>query len=210
MKTAKINVRTPVGELEWVRVEGEGHCFGKDYSKEEAKYTANVILSKEVFNKKDKQYGGKSFKEVLDDFHKEHSKGKGEPCYRQHEIRIYDEDGSGDFEVEETDDFVIKAKTAAYWAKTGKKNDLPITDASGKRYPRGYFEDNPIGNGSRGRLAITVAPYDYSGNRGTTAYLNGLQLSVFKPYEGNVNFDEIEGDTDADVAVAPEENEVES
>ena len=203
MKKAKLNLLTPVAELEWVDIEGRGTCFGADYDADKAKYTASIVLTKEQFEEPQKD--GTSLKEKIDTFYKEHGKG-GRNCYRDHEEISYAEDGSGETTKEKSGKIVIRAKTNIKYARSDKPNYVTVTDASGKPYPRGYFEDNKIGNGSKGRLSINLAPYDYSSNTGIAAYLVGLQLSNHIIYTGNSQITgKVEGDTDAEsIAVAPE------
>ena len=184
MSKTKLSITTPVGKLEWVDIEGQGRCFG-DYNQDEAKFFASVVIAK-------KDFEGSEFKAKVDEFHKQHGH-KGKPCYRQYVERVYDEDGSGDYEEVKTEDYVIKAKTNAYF--NGKPNYIKVTDSKGSPFPRGHFVNDKIGNGSTGRIAITVMPYNVSGNKGTTAFLNALQVAKIVPYEGAVKFDEIEGDT---------------
>lgn len=199
MKKPKLIITTPVGELEWVDVQGRGSCFGKEYKAEDAKFTASIILTKEVFEAPMKD--GESFKHKLDTFHKEHGK-KGDPCYRPYVKRIYDEDGSGDYEEEETDSVVIRAKTNVFYSNSDKPVKITVTDKSGAPYPPNHFVETRIGNGSKGRLAISVCPYDFSGNKGTTAYLSGVQLAHHVKYTAGAKFDQIEGDTDATSVVS--------
>ena len=93
---------------------------------------------------------------------------------------------------EETGMLEFNFKTNETFAD-GTKKVVSVYDAKGRKVDLG---DRLIGNGSRGRVNGTVAPYESGPNAGITLYLNSIQLTKFVEYEGGDGFEAFDADPD--------------
>lgn len=175
-KTAQV-VTTPVGDLEWVFITGKGK---KDLNDND-RYVADVVMDKEK---------AQPFIDEIEAFWDEFKpkKHKGAPK------------SLGWKEIEDDAGESTGRIRLSFWTGTtfpdGSQKIVKVFNAKGAEVSLG---DKKIGNGSRGRIKGAMDIYDSGpGARGVTLYLNGIQLSKFVPFEGGVNFDEIEDDEGGD------------
>lgn len=185
-------VNSPVGDLEWVIINGEG----KKDLKGNPKFSAQVVMNEETYE---------AFKaKVMAFWEANKPKGVKKPKslgLYEHQIPTGEKDEDGDNIYEKTGNFVVQFSTGTTY-KDGKAKVIQVFGPKGQELSLG---DKKIGNGSRGRLQGVMAIYTVQ-NEGTgkvidggvTFYLNGVQLSKFVPYVGGPNFDEIEDDVEDD------------
>ena len=201
---------TPFGTLRWVYINGNPT---RDLSGRE-KYSANLVVPRKE---------GEEFARKLMDFwnaNKPKSAPKRPKSMGVYRIFTYeDEDGTvrrktlaltrspedlPEGAVEDKDHLEISAWTSTTMP-SGSPKEVPVYNAAGKRVhmPRG----TRIGNGSRGRLAVTASIYNTSGNVGIALYLDGIQVTHYESYSGpDVSFEATDGDfTDTELAAPTED-----
>lgn len=183
-------VNTPVGDLEWVIIDGEGKkdLKGKDI------FSAQVVLTPEKYE---------AFKKEVDAFWEANKpKGIKEPKsmgFYEHKVPTNEKDEDGDIIYETTDNMAVQMKTGTTYAD-GNPKTIKIFGPKGQELSLG---GKKIGNGSRGRLQGVMAIYEVKAGKkvteaGVTFYLNGIQLSKFVEYSGGPNFDAIEDEVEDD------------
>jgi hypothetical protein len=186
----KLSLHTPIGNLEWVIISGEGKedMYGK------STYTASVVLdlSKEAH---------KEFIQQIKEFWEE-NKPKGfkkppkfVPLYDYYEYTDEkDEDGDRIKNLIEGKK-LFTAKTGTQYPD-GKPKVVQVSNSFGAK----VVLNCNIGNGSRGRLGITLAVCETRVKKngpivdaGVSAYLNGIQITKLIEYEGGgISFDAVE------------------
>lgn len=175
---------TPVGDLEWVIIDGEG----KDNLQGNKIYSAQVVLDK-------KQYA--EAKKQVDDFWAANKpKGIKEPKslgFYEHKVPTDEKDEDGDTIYEVTGKMTLQMKTGTTYAD-GNPKKIPVFGPKGQELSLG---NKKIGNGSRGRLQGVMAIYTVTAGKkitdaGVTFYLNGVQLSKFVEYVGGPQFGAID------------------
>ena len=184
-------VNTPVGDLEWVIISGDG----KEDINGDPKYQASLVLDPE--NEKHQ-----AFLDKVDAFWEANKpqgfKGKTPSSngLYPHKKDTGEKDENGDRIYEETGKTLLATKTGTTY-KDGKTKVIKVFNAKGAEVSLG---DKKIANGSRGRIGCVMAIYattDKSGktivNAGVTFYLNSLQLSKFVEYAG-AGFDALDDD----------------
>lgn len=188
-------LQTPVSDLEWVIISGEGKENTLNGNME---YQASLVLDP------DNNESHKTFVNNIDAFWKANKPTK----YKQdepksnglypHKVPTGEKDEDGDNIYEETGKLVLATKTKTTF-KDGNQKVIKVFNAKGAEISLG---DKKIANGSRGRLKVVMSIYeqkDKKGNvlaAGVSFYLNGVQLSKFVEYEG-AGFDALE-DEDGD------------
>lgn len=181
MSLPSVQIDSPIGELEWVIIDGEG----KPDLNGNPKYQADVVVSAEV---------GEAFIERVMEFWEE-NKPKGAKAPKSigvYDHTVKDEDASreaGENVYVPTGNKVIRFKTNPFYA-SGDPKIVKVFNSKGNEVS---LMGKKIGNGSRGRINGVMGIYDNStAARGVTFYLNGIQLSKFVPYTGGVSFSEME------------------
>lgn len=181
---------TPVGDLEWVVIDGEG----KEDLKGDMKYQINLVLE-----------GDKAEAEmakVRAFWEENRPKSIKEPKsmgFQPHAVKTEEKDPETDkwiYEETGKTNFIFKTGTTY---NDGKQKVIKVFNAKGAEVTLG---DKKIGNGSRGRIKGVMAIYTVESkgkiiDAGVTFYLNGVQLAKFVEFAGGPQFDEIE-DEDAD------------
>jgi len=192
-KTAKFPFKTPLAEIRWVNITGQGKLkfdpegkLDKDATSS-YQYTATAVLTKEqaepviaklkAFWKDNKPAGATKMqydtikpemKDVLDK--------DGNP----------QEDDEGAPIQEATGLYLLGAKTITHWPD-GKPNKIKVLRGNGQPLNLGEKE---IGDGSIGVIHGTMGINTYKGNEGINFYLTAVQLKKFVEKMG--------GDVDAD------------
>lgn len=178
-------VESPVGELEFVIVRGEGKL---NTLNDKHYYQANLVLPADA--PETKQF----IEEINEVWLAKRAKrfSKSEPRstgWSKHKVNTGEKDPDTDEIIyKETGNIVFAFKTETTY-KDGKPKKVLIFNSKGREVEIG---DKKIGNGSRGRIKGVVGYYEQPKEAGTTLYLNGVQLSKFVEYTGGVSFDEIE------------------
>lgn len=187
--TLKLN--TPVSDLNWVFITGDG----KEDLNGNPKYSASVYF--------DAEDDVKAFEEQVMEFWKEHKpksarKPKAIGIYR--ECEVVGEDGkltaksiTQPIDVDEfkpTGRIIITAKTGTTWPD-GKPVVVKTYNAKGAEVALG---DRVIGPGSRGRLGVTLGIYENGANVGVSIYLNSIQITKFVELQSDAGFDAVDED----------------
>lgn len=189
-KYATEAIKTPVGNLEWVTISGEG----KENLNGDMQYQASLVLDVDSNEKHS------AFQKQISDFWQA-NKPQGfkgdEPDSNglyPHKVATGEKDEDGDSIYEETGKLVLATKTKTTFAD-GNEKKIKIFNSKGAEVNLG---DKKVANDSRGRIGCVMAIYattDKSGkkiiNSGVTFYLNNIQLSKFIEYAG-AGFDELE------------------
>lgn len=183
-------IQTPVSDLEWVIISGEG----KENLNGDMQYQASLVLDVENNEKHS------AFKKQIDDFwaaNKPQGFKGDEPDSNglyPHKVPTGEKDEDGDNLYETTGKLILATKTKTTFAD-GNEKKIKVFNSKGAEVNLG---DKKIANGSRGRLGCVMAIYattDKSGkkiiNAGVTFYLNSVQLSKFVEYAG-AGFDALE------------------
>ena len=163
---------TAVGDLEWVFINGS---VKKDL-KGNPTYTANVVMSAEK---------AKPLMDQIDAYWDEH-KPKGakrkSSGYKDHTVKdMKASEEAGEPVYVETGKIMFTAKTGTSY-KSGDEKIIKIFNVKGNEVS---LQGKKIGNGSRGLLGLGLAMYDVNPSaRGTTLYLNYIQISKFVEYAG--------------------------
>lgn len=182
MAKAIENVTTPVGNLEWVFITGEG----KEDLQGNPTYTVSLVLEGDQ---------AKVLEEQINDFWEANRpKGISEPKslgFYAHTAK----DAEGEKVETGKTAFVFKTGTTF---PNGNPKVIKVFNAKGAEVSLG---DKKIGNESRGRVQGAMGIYEVQQKgrtlqAGVTLYLNGLQLTKFVEFVGGASFDAIE-DEDA-------------
>lgn len=179
-------LNTPVGDLEWVVISGDGKTNDLK-SPPQQEYCATVVLSKEQ---------AQPFIDELEALWTEH-KPKGKKLrslgYYAHKVPTGEKDEDGQNVYEETGNIAITLKTVTTFPD-GKEKVIKTFNSKGNEVALG---DKLIGNGSRGRLKGLARMWTQPREAGISLYLNAVQLSKFVEYTSGPSFDELE-DEDGD------------
>jgi len=174
-------IDSPVGELEWVHIDGEG----KPDIQGVPKFQCDVVLTPEQ---------AKPFKALVNEFWAENKpKGAKEPkSIGLYPHTVKDEEASkdaGENVYKETGNTVIRFKTGTVF-QSGDPKVIKVFNSKGNEVS---LQGRKVGNGSRGRVNGVMAIYNINkATCGVTFYLNAIQLSKFVEWVGGANFDEIE------------------
>jgi len=176
MAKASQPIMTPVGDLNWVFITGDGK---KDPN-------GNDIYSVEIqFDKDSDEFA--SVKSEIDSFWEE-KKPKGGKM-KSNGIRVAKEK-QGDAYVE-TDKMALTFKTHIKFPD-GKAKVVKTFNAKGKEVDMTNIK---IGNGSKGRINGVMGIYDNGpAARGVALYLNSMQISKLVEYNDGGSFGEVDGD----------------
>jgi len=192
-KTAKFTFKTPLAELRWVNITGQGKMrmdpTGELDKNDPASYqfTATAILTKEqatpliaqmkAYWKDNKPAGATKMQYDL-------IKEEMEPVLDN--AGNTQEDDEGEIIKQPTGFYIMAAKTTTQWPD-GKPNKIKVLRGNGQPLNLG---DKEIGDGSVGVIHGTVAVNAFKGNEGLNFYLTAVQLKKFVEKTG--------GDVDAD------------
>lgn len=179
MANVYLPFKTPVSDIQWVTLTGEGKPTMKG---DKFQYTATAVLNQEQAD---------AILTELQVFWKDNRpKGalakQAKPVVKPYMVKTEELDADGDpIKVQKTDDkggllYTMAAKTYTT-NKDGKPTRIPVLNSKGKPIVLG---DKIIGAGSRGVIHGSIGIYDVDGSNGLTWYLNKVQLTKFVEYEG--------------------------
>jgi hypothetical protein len=185
-KNDLVNVVTPVGELFYVNISGQGK---ENYDEDGYEYTASIRLTgekaqkliadiDEVVQKMPKGETLKScgYKELV----KDKEGNLRSPSLRK--PKTDEETLSGIFE------FSFKTNTTY---GDGKAKKIGVRNANAEPVSLG---DKRVGNGTIGAISGKMRGKSYKEEYSVTLYLNAIQIAKFVEYVGDDGFDEVEGD----------------
>ena len=179
-KKPMLKIQTPVGDLNWMFITGEG----KEDLNGNPRYSASVY-----YDKDDAQL--KAFIKKLEAFWEENKpkgsrKAKSMGVYT--EVKVPDAEAVDGFKVsqvsytkpleddmEPTGRIVVSAWTGVSMPD-GKPKHVKTYNAKAAEVSLG---DKVIGPGSRGALTVACGVYDNGANKGLSLYLNGVVISKF-------------------------------
>lgn len=177
------SIETPVGELEWVMISGEGKLndLNGDYE-----YVATVIVEADV---------AEAFKAEVEAFYKENkpkaTKLKSIGFY-PHKVKTGEKDEDDNDIMEETGKTAIRFSTKTVYPD-GQTKVIKVFNKNGAEVSLG---SKKIGNGSRGRLKGMGSLYHNKPTKetGISNYLSAVQLTKFVEYVGGDSFDQVDDD----------------
>jgi hypothetical protein len=184
-------IKTPVGDLNWVFITGDG----KEDLNGNARYSASVYFNNAA--------EAEPFKKELLAFW-EANKPKGSTKAKSigvyQEVKVLGEVGKlsqkSVTQVLDPEEFAPTGRIiVSAWTGTtmpdGKSKKVKTYNAKGAEVALG---ERVIGPGSRGRLAVAAQVYENGPNKGLSLYLNGIQLTKFVELTGGVDFEEVDED----------------
>lgn len=207
MSAKPVQVITPIGELNYVNISGQGK---KNYNEDGYDYVASINLTGEDAQKlisaidtelgeipKGKIVRSRGYRELLKD-----EKGLFAPT-SQNKDRQEDAEKTGIFS------FTFKTKTKL--GEEGKEEDVKIKvfNAQGKQVD---LKDRKVGNGSTGAISGKMQRFESGKEVGVSLYLKSIQITKFIPYQEDAGFETQQDgwtgeDEDSDFGAAKSESE---
>lgn len=202
MSKELVPIITPVGEIHWANIKGQGKL--KYNKKDEYEYTATLYLSKKE---------AEPLIEAIDELLEKppvgcdlKSKGYKE-LLKDKEGNLYFPNKNGkviikvDGEKKDITKECAASGVLAFPFKTGvtfpdgKPKIINVFDSS-KPARKVDLGERRIGNGTKGRINGKMKMYSDESEYGATLFLNSIQITSFKAYEGgDAGFDDAaEGD----------------
>jgi len=184
------NIDTPVGDLEWVMITGQGklNTLNNKYY-----YQVTLLLD-------EKSDECKALVAEIEGYWKDNPPSKkwtGKEAstlgFKTNMVKTGEIDETTEEPILEPDGriaFMFKTETAY---KDGNAKVIKVANAKGAEVALG---DRKVGNGSRGRVKGVITTYEQPKDAGTSLYLNSLQLAKFVPFTGGAGFDEIDTEED--------------
>ena len=174
-----IAINSPIGDLEWVTIDGTG----KEDLQGNMKYNCTVVIDGEA---------AEEFKAQAAAFWEE-NKPKGAtkpktPGWYPHKVKnIEKSKEAGEVVYDETGKTALIFKTNTAFPN-GNAKVVKVFNSKGAEVS---LMGKKIGNGSRGRVGGAMGIYNVNkASQGVTLYLNSVQLTKFEEYTGN-SFDDI-------------------
>lgn len=205
MSSKGVKNTTPVGELNWVNISGQGK---ENYNQDGYIYTATVNLEGEE---------AKAEREKIDAELGPVPKGKNvkslgyRNLVRDSEGTLRTPNAAGEVIVERDDeevDIEEECEETDIWAFTystnttlpdGKTKVIDVYNNDAKKVNLG---DKLIGNGSRGAISGKLKRFERGKDIGVSLFLHAIQITKFEEYEGGAGFSaqdgEFEGVEDAE------------
>ena len=188
MSNELVKLSTPVGELFYVNISGQGK---ENYNEDGYEYTASLRLegkaAEELIAKIDEvgetiptghTLKSTGYKELVKDAEGNlRSPSRAKPA----------EDGE-----EPSGIFEFSFKTNTTYAD-GKTKSIAVYNKDAKKIELG---DRKIGNGSKGAISGVMKGGSYKKEFSVSLYLNAVQITEFEEYIGDAGFDAQEGDFD--------------
>lgn len=190
MAKPTLSLNTPVGNLNWIFISGEG----KEDLNGNLRYSASVY-----FSSRDEIKGLEAELNKFWEDNKPKSARKPKSMGVYHELKSKSDDKITQKSVtipydteefEPTGRFVVSAWTGTT-NKDGSHKVVKTYNAKGAQVALG---SKVIGEGSRGRLGVAAQVYENGPNIGLTLYLNGIQLTKFVEFTGGGSFDAVDED----------------
>jgi len=163
MSTQKIT--TPVGDLQWMFIDGEG----REDLNGNKKYTANIVLDKDT---------AQTVIDKLEEFWNDNKpKGAKKPKSMGYKPEKKDDKETGNFS------FIFKTNPTY---ADGTDKEIAIYNAKANKISLG---GKKIGNGSKGAISGSMGVYSAPGNQhGVTLYLDAVQLTKFVEFSEGADF----------------------
>lgn len=174
-----IAINSPIGELEWVTIDGEG----KEDLQGNKKFTVSVVMERA---------DAEDFIAQADAFWNENKPaGAKKPKttgYYEHKVKNVEKSKeAGEIVYDLTGKIVLQFKTNTAFPN-GNAKVVKVFNSKGAEIS---LMGKRIGNGSRGRVGGAMGIYNVNkASQGVTLYLNSVQLTKFVEYTGN-SFDDI-------------------
>lgn len=188
---------TPVGELHWVNITGQGK---ENYNADGYNYTATVYLEGEAAEAERKK-----IEDVLGPVPKgANVKSLGyRNLVKDKEGNLYTPNASGEVNVDrdgEEVDIADECEKTDIWAFTyttkttfedGKTKEIAVYNKDAKKI---NMNDKLIGNGSLGALSGKLKRFAKGKDIGVSLFLHAVQITKFNEYEGGAGFGQQEGE----------------
>ena len=193
---AKAKIKTPLGKLMWVYVEGDGRDQSEKQDGSKMQKMASIVFHK------DSPEAKKLISEITKvwEAYKAENPTKIKPATKPKSLGykpVKDRDTG-----EETDELIFNFKTNSFFPD-GKPNNVVIYNAKGQKVELG---ENGIGNGSIGIIFGEAGGYEFAKQYGVSLYLKGIQLkTLVSKTDTGIEASDIEdlGD-DEDAFISPE------
>ncbi len=192
---AKTVIKTPLGELRWVYVNGDGRDQSEKQDGSKMQKMASIVFKK----------NSPEAKQLIDQINKTWEEYKTanptkiKPATKPKSLGykpVLDKETG-----EETDELIFAFKTNSFFPD-GKPNTIPIYNARGQKVNLGEVE---IGNGSIGVVFGEAAGYEFAKQYGISLYLKGIQLKKLIERSGSEVDSMVEDmGEDEDAFIAPE------
>jgi hypothetical protein len=178
------SIATPVGELHWVNITGQGK---QNYNEDGYEYVATVHLTGQE---------ALILKATIDEVLGVVPSGK---IVKSTGYRELLEDAEGALftptankkEGTATGIFAFTFKTGATF-EDGRQKKVAVYNATAQKVDMG---DRLIGNGSKGAISGKMQRFERGKEVGVSLFLNAVQLTEYVPYEGDAGFEAQEGGT---------------
>lgn len=180
------NIDTPVGDLEWVMISGQGKL---NTLNDKYYFQATLLLPEDDENCKQLMSDIEQWWKDNPPSKKWNKKEASTLGFKPNMVKTEEIDEDTDEPIYKPDGriaFIFKTETTY---KDGNPKVIKTANAKGAEVALG---DRKIGNGSRGRIKGVITTYEQPKDAGTSLYLNSIQLAKFVPYTGGPSFDEIE------------------
>jgi len=178
-----VKVKTPIGDLRWVFVTGEGKNNAREGAADKFQYVATLILPKDS---KEDTILSKQIETLWAEY-KATLKNKAVKAKSLGRKVLLDKETGG-----ETGEVAYQFKTNTLFPN-GKANNVIIYNAKGEKIQLGGIS---IGNGSRGVIHGEIAPYLFAGSHGISLYLKAIQLTKLVEYSENLDVDDLSDEGD--------------
>lgn len=184
---------TPVGELGWLFISGDGKDNSKAKDGSKLQKQASLYLHKDSAEAKALMAAIDPIWEAYKESNPAIKKATKPDSLGYKVVKDPETD-------EETDMLVFQFKTNSYFpAKPGEApqpNIIKVFDKNGSDVTAAFHASGKkLGNGTIGRLFGTAGGYDVDGNRGISLYLTGVQIGKPVWYEGTeVEATEMDGE----------------
>lgn len=197
-KNDLVPVVTPVGELHWVNISGQGK---ENYNEDGYNYVATVHLEgdkakvlrdkiEEVLGEvpKGKTVKSRGYRELMKD-----KEGNLHTPNKDGEIIVDGENITDDCEASGI--FAFTFTTGTTFAD-GKTKVVSVYNAGSKagKPQKVNLGERKIGNGSEGAISGKMRRFERGKDIGVSLFLHAVQLTKFNEYEGDAGFDVQEGD----------------
>lgn len=180
-----IKVNTPVGDLQYVQISGQGKL---NYNEDGYVYVATINLTGDAAEELKAKCD-----EVLGDLAKgENLKSRGYRELMKDEEGIYTPTSNTkerDAKAEATGIYAFTFSTSTTFGD-GKQKKVSVYNAAAARINLG---DKKIGNGSKGAISGNLQRYKKGKDVGVSLFLNAIQLVDFKEYVDDAGFGVVEG-----------------
>ena len=184
------NIDTPVGDLEWVMISGQGKL---NTLNDKYYYQVTLLLPEDSDECKALMAEIKQWWKDNPPAKKWNGKEASTLGFKPNQVKTeeVDENDEPIYKPDGRVAFMFKTETSY---KDGNPKVIKTFNAKGGEVALG---DRKVGNGSRGRVKGVITTYEQPKDAGTSLYLNSIQLAKFVPFTGGPSFDEIEGEEDA-------------